>query len=214
MMPRKRMPLIGSSGSRTGPPPFNSTALQQPHLTNRKKANRQPQTSSSSQHHPGPSSILLSDNVTPWGGLAHSESSFTITPPAIPPTRPPSLPPGPQPTVTNPHEEEEENDECSCSGFSSEISSPCLLIPRNNTGGVGRRLQARRQGHTSVSGSSPSTPATAESNHRAQLLSKLHVFLLRAAATSFPSLSGRTCQKPLSAAEADTLLIHSCIKGL
>ncbi|PWA29406.1 hypothetical protein CCH79_00017955, partial [Gambusia affinis] len=125
------------------PPPFNSTALQQPHLTNRKKPNRQSQTSSSSQHHPGPSCILLSDNVTPWGGLAHSESSFTITPPAIPPTRPPSLPPGPQPTVATPHEDDEENDECSCSGFSSEISSPCLLVPRNNTGGVGRRLQAR-----------------------------------------------------------------------
>ncbi|XP_014887896.1 uncharacterized protein LOC106947416 [Poecilia latipinna] len=143
MMPRKRMPLIGSSGSRTGPPPFNSTALHQPRLTNRKKPNRQPQTLSSSQHHPGPSSILLSDNVTPWGGLAHSESSFTITPPAITPTRPPSNPPGPQLTVADPHEEEEENDECSCSGFSSEISSPCLLVPRKNTGGVGRRLQAR-----------------------------------------------------------------------
>ncbi|MEQ2262937.1 hypothetical protein XENORESO_000960 [Xenotaenia resolanae] len=146
VMPNERLPFIGSSGSKAGKPPFSSTTLQYSRLTNRKKLNQQSQTSSSSHHHPGPSSIFVSDtNVTPWGGLAHPESSFTIIPPGLPPTRHTPIPPGPPPSPKAPHEKEEEDEEYSCSGFSSEIPSPCLLFPQNNAGAVSRGLRVRRR---------------------------------------------------------------------
>ncbi|XP_035991138.1 uncharacterized protein LOC118556119 [Fundulus heteroclitus] len=66
-------------------------------------------------------------------------------PPAFPQARPSPIPPGPRPTPDTPREEDEEDEECCHSGFSSEIQSPCLLVPKNNTGGVGRGLRARRR---------------------------------------------------------------------
>ncbi|XP_017266747.2 probable LIM domain-containing serine/threonine-protein kinase DDB_G0286997 [Kryptolebias marmoratus] len=137
-MSRNRLPFIGSSGSKTVP-----------RLTSRRKHNQQQQQGSSSVHpHPAPSSILLSDTtMTPWGGLAHVESSFTTIPPALPPPRPPPLPPSPppvpRPTPTTHRGKQEEDEERS--SFSSEIPSLCLVVAQNNAGGVSRDLQARRR---------------------------------------------------------------------
>ncbi|KAK1898920.1 Immunoglobulin A1 protease [Dissostichus eleginoides] len=69
-MSRERLPLIGSSGSRTtaAKPPLSSPALPRPHQANHRKRSQQQTSSSSSHPHPGPSSILVSDTtMTPWG---------------------------------------------------------------------------------------------------------------------------------------------------
>ncbi|KAF7209433.1 formin-I [Nothobranchius furzeri] len=140
MMSRDRLPLIGSSGRKTGRPPFAGASLQHPNQTNQRKHNRQPQTSSSSSSS-HPSSILLSDTtVTPWGGLVHVESSFTTIPPTLPLKRPPPPPPSPPPVPpTTPSRKNKH------SSFTSEIPSPCLGGSQSNAGGVSQGLRMKRK---------------------------------------------------------------------
>ncbi|XP_008282952.1 WAS/WASL-interacting protein family member 3 [Stegastes partitus] len=85
--------------------------------------------------------------MTPWGGLAHSESSFASIPPALPPRPPqPPPPPAPLPTPSAPYRgRPEEDEESSGSSFNSEIPSPSLAIPQNSAGGLGRGLRSRRR---------------------------------------------------------------------
>ncbi|XP_068997698.1 probable LIM domain-containing serine/threonine-protein kinase DDB_G0286997 [Embiotoca jacksoni] len=155
-MSPERLPLIGSSRSKTtAKPPPSSAVPQRPHQTNRRKLNQQQQqqtssTSSSSHPHPGPSSILLSDtSVTPWGCLSLSESSFASIPPPLPtrlPPPPPPPPPAPQPTPSTPYRgRQEEDEDSSSSSFNFETPSPPLAVPQNNAGGVGKGLPARRK---------------------------------------------------------------------
>ncbi|KAI9531048.1 hypothetical protein NQZ68_000542 [Dissostichus eleginoides] len=148
-MSRERLPLIGSSGSRTtaAKPPLSSPALPRPHQANHRKRSQQQTSSSSSHPHPGPSSILVSDTtMTPWGGLALSESSFTSIP-LPPPPRPPPLPPppAPQPTPSTPYRDRHNEDEdVSSSSFNS--PSPPGAVPQDSaTGGGVRGLRARRR---------------------------------------------------------------------
>ncbi|XP_075331587.1 uncharacterized protein LOC142390103 [Odontesthes bonariensis] len=151
-MSRERLPFIGSSGSKTTakssyPPP----ALQRTHQASRRNHNQQQQTSSSHPH-PGPSSFLLSDTtMTPWGGLAIYESSFTTIPPTLPPRPPPPPPlppppPAPRPTPSTPfHGNQEEDEDSSSSSFNSDRPSPPLMVPQSNAGGVGKGLRMRRR---------------------------------------------------------------------
>ncbi|XP_028438417.1 formin-like protein 3 [Perca flavescens] len=86
--------------------------------------------------------------MTPWGGLALSESSFTSIPPP-PPPRPPPLPPppppAPQPTPSTPYRgRQNEDEEVSSSSFNSEAPSPPGAVPRDSVGGGGRGLRRRR----------------------------------------------------------------------
>lgn len=115
-------------------PALSSTALPQ---TNHRKRN-QHQTSSSSHPHPGPSSILLSDaSMTPWGGLALSESSFTSIPPPLPPS-----PAAPRPTPAIPYcGRRNENEEVSSSTVNSEVSSPLGAVHQGSAGMLGRNLR-------------------------------------------------------------------------
>ncbi|XP_041858952.1 myb-related transcription factor, partner of profilin [Melanotaenia boesemani] len=147
-MSRERLPLIGSPGSKTRvKPPFPSPALHRPHQANRRKFYQQQQTSSSSHPHHGPSSTLLSDtSMTPWEGMALSESSFTTIPPTLPPRPPPPSPPPPKPTPSTPcHRKQEEGEKISGTSFSSEMPSPSLVVPQNNAGGVRKGLRTRKR---------------------------------------------------------------------
>ncbi|XP_035864190.1 WAS/WASL-interacting protein family member 1 [Sander lucioperca] len=146
-MSRERLPLIGSSASKTtAKPSLSSPALQRPHQANHQTRSQQQTTSSSSHPHPGPSSILVSDTtMTPWGGLALSESSFTSIPPP-PPPRPPPPPPAPQPTPSTPYRgRQNEDEDVSSSSFNSEAPSPPGAFPQDSVGGGGRGLRARRR---------------------------------------------------------------------
>ena len=69
-----------------------------------------------------------------------------------------------------------------------------------------QRAAHEEESVTTASGSSPPTSPTSASHHQPQLLSKLHFLLLWAAAAPVSSLSCRTCQKPPTAFETDTLL--------
>ncbi|XP_042348616.1 WAS/WASL-interacting protein family member 3 [Plectropomus leopardus] len=149
-MSQERLPLIGSSGSKTtAKPPVSSSVLQRPHQANNRKRSQQ-QISSSSHPHPGPSSILLSDTtMTPWGGLVLSESSFTSIPPP-PPPRPPPLPPppppAPQPTPSTPYRgRPNEDEEVSSSSLNSEAPSPPGAVPQDAAARGGRGMRARRR---------------------------------------------------------------------
>ncbi|XP_044065645.1 formin-like protein 3 [Siniperca chuatsi] len=141
-MSRERLPLIGSSGSKTtAKPPLSSPALQRPHQANHRKRSQQQTSSPSFSHpHPGPSSILLSDTtMTPWGGLALSESSFTSIPPPPPP-------PAPQPTPSTPYcGTQNEDEEVSSSSFNSEVPSSPVAVPQDSAGVGGRGLRVRRR---------------------------------------------------------------------
>ncbi|XP_034551147.1 proline-rich receptor-like protein kinase PERK14 isoform X2 [Notolabrus celidotus] len=147
-MSGERLPLIGSSGNKTtAKPHLSSPALQRPRQANSRKRSQQQQTSSSSSYpHTGPASILLSDTtMTPWGGLALSESSFTSIPlPPPPRSVPPPPPPAPQPTPSTPYQERE-NEDVSSSSFNSEAPSPPVVIPQDHAGGVGRGFRPRRR---------------------------------------------------------------------
>ncbi|KAM6981570.1 uncharacterized protein LKV04_012336 [Tautogolabrus adspersus] len=138
-MSRDRLPLIGSSGSKT-------TAHQRPHQASNRKRSQQQTSTSSSYPHPGPASIFLSDTtMTPWGGLALSESSFTVIPQPPPPRAPPSLPPpAPQPTPSSPYRRRQ-NEEVSSSSFNSEVPSPPVVVPQNHTAGGVRGFRQRRR---------------------------------------------------------------------
>lgn len=130
----------------TAKPPLSSPALQRRHQDNRRKRS-QPQTSSSSSSsshpHPAPPSILLSDTtMTPWGGLALSESSFTSIPPPPPPPPPrppqpppppPPPPPAPQPTPSTPYRGRQNEDE-ELSSFNSQAPSPPVAVPPDGAG--------------------------------------------------------------------------------
>lgn len=147
-MSRERLPLIGSSGSKTtAKPPVSSPALQRRHQDNRRKHSQQQTSSSSSSHpHPGPS-ILSDTSMTPWGGLALSESSFTSIPPPPPPRPPqppPPPPPAPQPTPSTPYRGRQNEDE-DASSFNSQVPSPPVTVPQDSAGGGGRELRARRR---------------------------------------------------------------------
>ncbi|KAM7412295.1 hypothetical protein PAMA_021988 [Pampus argenteus] len=129
--------------------PLSSPALQRRHQhTRQKRSQQQTSSSSPSQPHPGPPSILLSDSImTPWGGLAHSESSFTSIPP-LPPPRPPQPqpppPPAPQPTPSTPYRgRQKENVEVS--SFNSRAPSSPVAVPRDSAGGGARELRVRRR---------------------------------------------------------------------
>ncbi|KAF3860187.1 hypothetical protein F7725_000442, partial [Dissostichus mawsoni] len=117
-------------------PPLSSPALPRPHQANHRKRSQQQTSSSSSHPHPGPSSILVSDTtMTPWGGLALSESSFTSIP-LPPPPRPPPLPPppAPQPTPSTPYRDRHNEDEdVSSSSFNS--PSPPGAVPQDSATG-------------------------------------------------------------------------------
>ncbi|TNN64668.1 hypothetical protein EYF80_025075 [Liparis tanakae] len=137
----------------TAKPSLSSPALPRPHQVSQRKRSHQ-QTSSSapsaSAHpHPGPPSILVSDTtMTPWGGLALSESSFASIPPPPPPRAPPlpPPPPPPQPTPSTPHHERlNEEEEVSSSSFNSETPSPPGAVPQDSAGGGVRGLRARRR---------------------------------------------------------------------
>ncbi|TKS77285.1 Prestin Solute carrier family 26 member 5 [Collichthys lucidus] len=150
-MSRQRLPLIGTAGSKTtAKPPLSSPALHQ--AKHRKRNRRQTFSSSSSSHpHPGPPSILLSDTtMTPWGGLALSESSFTSIPPPPPPPRPPAPPPppppAPQPTPSTPYRgrQNAEVEEVSSSSFNSEVPSPPAAVHQDSADGGVRELQMKR----------------------------------------------------------------------
>nr|XP_020479266.1 mitogen-activated protein kinase 7-like [Monopterus albus] len=146
-MPRQRLPVIGSSQSKTAARPL----LCHPHqVSQRKKSQLQissssSSSSSSSHPHPGPSAILLSDNtVTPWGGLALAESSFTSIPAPPPPPTPPSTPPAPQPTPCTPYSGRQNEDKAALSSsFNSDVPSPPLTIPES-ADGRGGGWRARR----------------------------------------------------------------------
>ncbi|XP_013857087.1 wiskott-Aldrich syndrome protein homolog 1 [Austrofundulus limnaeus] len=120
-----------------------------PHQTGRKKQAQQQRGGSSSHPLPAPPSILLSDTtITPWGGLAHVESSFTTIPPAPPPPRPPPLPPSPPavppPTPVSPRGKQEDDEENL--SFSSEIPSPFPAVcQKSSVGGVSRDLRMKRR---------------------------------------------------------------------
>ncbi|XP_034732823.1 formin-like protein 14 [Etheostoma cragini] len=150
-MSRERLPLIGSSGSKTTAKlPFTSSALQRPHQANHRKRSQQQTSSSSSHPHPVPSSIFVSDTtMTPWGGLVLSESSFTsipLPPPPRPPPLPPHPPPAPQPTPISPYGgRQNEDEDGSSSSFNSEAPSPPGVVPQDRVGGGGRGLRARRR---------------------------------------------------------------------
>ena len=103
----------------TAEPKASSLTLRQ---AARRKRSHHKTPSSSSQPHPGPSSILLSDtSVTPWAGLALSESSFTsINLPAPPTTTPPA--PKPTPSKADCGIQTEER-EVSGSGVNCEVPS-------------------------------------------------------------------------------------------
>ncbi|KAM7404422.1 hypothetical protein PAMP_011767 [Pampus punctatissimus] len=144
-MSRERLPLIGSSGSKTtAKTPLSSPALHQ--HTRQKRSQQQTSSSSSFQPHPGPSSILLSDpTMTPWGGLAHSESSFTSIPP-LPPPRPPQPPPppAPQPTPSTPYRGRQKED-VEVSSINSRAPSSPVAVPQDSAGRGGRELRVRRR---------------------------------------------------------------------
>lgn len=126
----------------TAKPPLSSPALHQ--AKHRKRNRRQTSSSSSSSHpHPGPPSILLSDTtMTPWGGLALSEPSFTSIPPR-PPAPPPPPPPAPQPTPSTPYRgrQNAELEEVSSSSFNSEVPSPPAAVHQDSAGMAGTRAR-------------------------------------------------------------------------
>ncbi|CAG6021187.1 unnamed protein product [Menidia menidia] len=123
-------------------PSHRSAALQRTPQASRRKPNQR-QPAASSDPHPGPPSILLSDTtMTPWGGLAICESSFTT----IPPPPPPLLPPAPMPTPpTSPVVKQEEDEDSSCSSFASDWLSPPLTVSQRKAGEVGKELGVRRR---------------------------------------------------------------------
>ncbi|XP_029290941.1 LOW QUALITY PROTEIN: WD repeat-containing protein 6-like [Cottoperca gobio] len=129
-------------------------SLQPGHQANHRKRSQQQTSSSSSHPHPGPSSILVSDTtMTPWGGLALSESSFTSIPPPPPPRPPPLLPPPPLPPAPQPtpstlyRGRQNEDKEVSSSSFNSEAPSPPGAVPQDSVAAAGavRGLRARRR---------------------------------------------------------------------
>ncbi|KAM8754083.1 uncharacterized protein AB9X84_011026 isoform 1-T2 [Acanthopagrus schlegelii] len=144
-MSRERLPLIGSSGRKTTAKPHPSPALHQAH--HRKRSQHQTSSSSSSHPHPGPSSILLSDStMTPWGGLALSESSFTSIAPPLPQQHPLPPPPAPLPTPSTPYRgSQSEDEDTSSSSFNSEVPSSPVAVPQDSAGSGVRGLQARRR---------------------------------------------------------------------
>ncbi|CAJ1055476.1 formin-like protein 3 [Xyrichtys novacula] len=145
MMSRQQLPHIGSSRRKTtAKPPLPSPALRRPHQANSRKRS-QPQMSLSSSHpNTGPTSVPLSDTtMTPWGGLALSESSLTLIPPPPRPIPPPP-PPAPQPTPSTPYQGRESEDDSS-SSFKSEVPSSPAVIPKDHPDGEGRGLRSRRR---------------------------------------------------------------------
>lgn len=116
----------------TAKPPQSVPAPQRPRQANRRKRGQQ---QTSTHPHTGPASILLSDTtMTPWGGLALSESSFTAIPPPPPPRPvPPPPPPAPQPTPSTPYQGRVRED-ASDSTLNSEAPSPLVALPQEHAG--------------------------------------------------------------------------------
>lgn len=124
-----------------------------PRRSKRRPSQHQPASSyssSSSRTHPGPSSKLLSDSaMTPWGGPALYESSFTSIPSPPPPPPPlfspplPPTPPAPRPTPSTPYCGKQTRDR-RVAGVNREASPSAGVLHRDCAGSSIFRLQKQQ----------------------------------------------------------------------